>query len=81
MKHLFRSEKNKIFAGVLGGVGEYFALDPVIVRLAYVAFAVVTGVVPGIIIYIMAIFIVPQTVSKEGVIDVEIVEDKPADGS
>lgn len=80
MKHLYRSEKNKIFAGVLGGIGEYFAIDPVIVRLAYVAFTAVTGGAPGIIIYLIAIFVVPKTVSKDGVIDVEIIEEKPTEG-
>lgn len=81
MKHLYRSQTNKIFAGVLGGIGEYFAVDPVIIRLAYVTFTAVTGVAPGVVIYLVAIFVVPKTISNDGVIDVEIVEDKPTGGS
>ncbi len=81
MKHLYRSETNKIFAGVLGGIGEYFTIDPVIVRLIYISFTVITGFLPGILTYLVAIFIVPPSVSKGGAIDVEIIDDKSGEGS
>jgi phage shock protein C len=37
MKTLNRSSKNKVFAGICGGLGEYFDLDPVIIRILFVA--------------------------------------------
>ena len=32
-KKLFRSSTNKVIAGVCGGIGEYFDIDPTIVRI------------------------------------------------
>lgn len=60
MKKLHKIRNNKVLAGVIGGVGEYFELDPVILRLAWVLITVFTGFVPGIIAYIIAAFIVPE---------------------
>ncbi len=60
IKRLYRSKENKILAGILGGVGEYFDTDPVLVRLIYLIILIATGVVPGILIYILAIFVVPE---------------------
>lgn len=58
-KRLTKSSTNKIFAGIFGGVGEYFDLDPVILRLGYVLMTAFTGFVPGIIAYVLGMFIVP----------------------
>ena len=30
MKRLYRSNDNKVFGGILGGLGEYFDVDPVL---------------------------------------------------
>lgn len=59
IKRLYRSERNKVIAGVLGGMGEYLDVDPVLLRLFYVAVTVFTAIFPGIVVYIFAIFIVP----------------------
>ncbi len=58
-KRLFRSDSNKILAGICGGLGEYFQVDPVPLRLAWLVITIFTGVIPGIVAYIFAIFIVP----------------------
>ena len=60
MKKLYRSGKNKIFGGVIGGLGEYFEVDPVLLRLLWLVILIATGVVPGIIVYIIALFVVPK---------------------
>lgn len=60
MKKLYRSEKNKIFAGVLGGLGEYFEVDPVILRIIFVLLVVATGIFPGIIAYLIALILIPK---------------------
>ena len=57
MKHLRRSDDNSIIAGVMGGLGEYFKVDPALLRVLFVFLVLVTGVVPGVIAYIIAIFI------------------------
>lgn len=58
-KRLYRSEKNKIFAGICGGLGEYFAVDPTALRLGWLLIVIFSGIFPGIIAYIIAIFIIP----------------------
>ncbi|OHB14091.1 MAG: PspC domain-containing protein [Candidatus Zambryskibacteria bacterium RIFCSPLOWO2_12_FULL_45_14] len=59
-KRLYRSHTNKVLAGVCGGLGEYFGIDPVLIRLFWLLVVIFSGVVPGIIAYIFAIFIVPK---------------------
>ena len=63
MKRLYKSKTNKVFAGIIGGAGEYFDIDPVILRLLWLLVVVATGVLPGIIAYIVAVFVVPTKVS------------------
>ncbi len=46
--------------GVLGGLGEYYEVDPTLVRLGYVALTAMTGLMPGIVTYLAAIFLVPK---------------------
>ncbi len=60
MKKLVRSKTNKVISGILGGIGEYLDIDPVIVRIIYVALMLITGIVPLIVAYITALFIVPK---------------------
>jgi len=60
MKKLYRSKDNKIFAGIIGGLGEYFDIDPVLLRVLWLLIVIFTGVVPGVMAYIIAMFIVPS---------------------
>ena len=62
---LYKSSINKVFAGVIGGVGEYLDIDPTILRLLYVLIAVLTGVLPAIIGYIIAYIVVPKKPATE----------------
>ena len=57
-KRLYKSNVNKMIAGVCGGIAEYFNVDPTIVRLAWVVFTCLGG--SGIIAYIIAAIIIPQ---------------------
>ncbi|KPJ72955.1 phage-shock protein [Parcubacteria bacterium DG_74_1] len=65
MKRLYRSRENKIFGGVIGGIGEYFDIDPTVLRLIFVFIILATGIMPGIIAYIAALFIVPQKLEEK----------------
>lgn len=58
MKRLYRSN-DRMLAGVLGGIAEYFKLDPTLVRLGF-AVGLVFSVGSLILIYILAIFIIPN---------------------
>lgn len=59
-KKLTRSSTNRMIAGVLAGVAEYFDTDANLVRLGYLVIVLLTGVMPGIILYIIAAFILPE---------------------
>jgi len=58
VKKLYRSKTNRIIAGVCGGLGEYFNVDPTIVRLIWILFSLALGA--GIITYIIAWLIIPE---------------------
>ena len=64
MKRLYRSKKNRVFAGIIGGLGEYFDIDPVLLRLIWVLVVIFTGFVPGVLAYIIVLFIVPEKPSR-----------------
>ena len=57
-KKLYRSVTDKMVAGVCGGLAEYFAIDPVIVRLIFVLAVIFGG--SGIFAYIILWIIIPQ---------------------
>jgi phage shock protein C len=61
-KRLYRSRKNKIIAGVCGGFAEYLNIDPVLVRIAWVALTFLGG--SGLLIYIAALIIIPENTSQ-----------------
>ncbi|MBI2646339.1 MAG: PspC domain-containing protein [Deltaproteobacteria bacterium] len=55
---LTRSKDNRIIAGVCGGLGEYFQIDPVIFRLAFIVGVLALGM--GILLYIILWIAVPS---------------------
>ena len=59
-KRLYRSKKERMIAGVCGGLGEYFKVDPTLIRLLWVVVTVFTGFILGIIAYIIAWIIMPE---------------------
>jgi phage shock protein C len=50
-KQLFRSTKNKKIAGVCGGLGEYFSIDPVWLRAGFLLSILFGGL--GLILYLI----------------------------
>ena len=57
-KKLYKSKKNKMLGGVCGGIGEYFNIDPTLVRLGVVALSLAAG--GGLLAYIIAAIIIPE---------------------
>jgi phage shock protein C len=57
---LYRSRENRMLGGVCGGLGEYFDIDPTLVRLLFV-FGAFLGI-PGalVLIYLVMLILVPQ---------------------
>ena len=58
-KKLYRSKDNKMISGVCGGIAEYFAVDPTLIRLLWVAVSIF-GFGTGLIVYIICAIIVPE---------------------
>ncbi len=59
MKKLYRSRSNKKVAGVLGGLGSYFNIDPTIIRLLFLVVFFITAIFPLLIAYIIAAIVIP----------------------
>ena len=58
-KKLLRSKKSRIIAGICGGIGEYFGVDPTVIRLLWVLFTFFSAGA-GILAYIIAWIIIPE---------------------
>ncbi len=59
-RRLMRSATNRKFAGVCAGFGEYFEVDATLVRLLWVLITFLSGIIPGIVVYLIAWFIMPE---------------------
>ena len=57
-KRLYRSGKDKVLGGVCGGLGDYFNIDPIFIRLLWILFILAYGT--GILVYLIAWFIIPR---------------------
>ena len=59
-KRLYRSNQDRMIAGVCGGMAEYFAVDPTIIRLIFIGAAFLNP--PGAVLaYIVMMIVVPVT--------------------
>ena len=58
MKKLYRSRADRKLCGICGGIGEYLGIDSTVVRLLWVLLSLMAFT--GVIIYIIAGFIIPE---------------------
>lgn len=56
-KHLRRSKTDKMIAGICGGLGKYFGLDPTILRLVFVLLMIFAGT--GLLAYLIMWLVIP----------------------
>jgi phage shock protein PspC (stress-responsive transcriptional regulator) len=61
-KKLCRSNTDRVFAGVAGGLGEYFEIDAVLIRILFVILTIFSGA--GIILYIIALILMPECTAE-----------------
>jgi phage shock protein C len=66
---LHRSRTDRVLAGVCGGIAETYGADPTAVRLLAAIIAIFTGVVPMLIIYLIAAVVVPESTGGEASAD------------
>jgi phage shock protein C len=65
MKKLYRSSEDQKIAGICGGLGEYFSIDPTLIRLAFVFIALATAIIPMIVAYLIGWIIIPEAGSSK----------------
>ena len=63
MKRVYRSMMDKKICGICGGIGEAYNIDPTLTRITVVFLALATGLLPMVVTYIVARFIVPPAQS------------------
>ena len=63
-RRLTRSAQHKMIAGVCGGLAEYFNLDVTLVRVVYVLISILSVAFPGILAYIILMFVMPPPDSQ-----------------
>ncbi len=56
-KRLYRSRHERVIAGVCGGLAQYFAVDPTLVRIIWVLLAL-SGT--GVLLYLVALLVIPE---------------------
>lgn len=70
-KRLERDEENVVVSGVIAGLANYFDQDPKLFRLFAIAFLIVTGFFPGVLIYFVAWMMIPRRRKMDEAQDVE----------
>lgn len=66
-QRLYRSRTERMVSGVCGGLAEYFDIDPTIVRVVYAVATVLTGFLPGILLYLVMALVMPVGHAGEAV--------------
>ncbi|HEX5953119.1 MAG TPA: PspC domain-containing protein [Rhodanobacteraceae bacterium] len=57
---LRRPRRNRMIAGVVGGLADYFGIDPGLARIIYVLVSIFSAAFPGIVVYIILWILIPQ---------------------
>src|SRR5213082_3045826 len=65
VKRLERSSSSRVVAGVSGGLGRYFDLNPAVFRLGFVVLTLLGGA--GILVYIAAVLVMPKEGSESSI--------------
>jgi phage shock protein C len=59
-KRLTRSTNDRVFLGVLGGLAEYFNMDPTVLRIIYVLVSFFSTGFPGLLVYLLLAVFMPM---------------------
>lgn len=57
-KRLYKSRHNRMLCGVCGGIGEYFGIDPTVIRLIFVLLTIFG--MSGLLFYLICAIIMPS---------------------
>lgn len=59
-RRLTRSSRHRMIAGVCGGIAEYLGVDVTVIRVLYVLVSIISVAFPGILAYIILMFVMPR---------------------
>jgi phage shock protein C len=57
---LRRSRSNRMIAGVVGGLAQYWSVDPTLARVVYVIASLLSAAFPGTIVYLVLWLVIPE---------------------
>ena len=57
---LRRSRRNRMIAGVCGGLAEWLGWDPTLVRVLYVVVSILSAAFPGLLVYVVLWVVMPE---------------------
>ena len=57
VRRLYRSRNDRMIGGICGGLAEYFNIDPVLMRVLWVVFAVMGA---GLLVYLILLLVIPE---------------------
>lgn len=60
IKRLYLSGSDKKLSGVCGGLAEYLEVDSTLIRLAWIVLTFATGIIPGLVGYLVAAVVMPN---------------------
>ena len=60
VRSLRRSRSNRMIAGVVGGLADYFGIDPTLARVIYVVGSALSAAFPGLLVYVLLWWVMPE---------------------
>jgi phage shock protein C len=74
-KKLYKDRSTGVISGVCSGIAQYLNIDVTIVRLLYILLSIFSAAFPGIIVYIILVFVLPDK-SEIGFTNYRVDDDK-----
>ena len=71
---IYRTTKNKKFAGILSTISRSLKIDVAFLRILFVVFAVLTGIIPFFIVYMSAWALLPE--EEDGCIEIAMYKNR-----
>lgn len=59
-KPLRRSRTNRMIGGVVGGLADYWSLDPTLARVIFVVVSILSAAFPGVLVYGILWLVIPE---------------------
>lgn len=62
MKKLYRHKQHgtPVISGIFSGLGEWMEVSPGLIRTGYIILAILTGILPAIVLYFAFHFLIPE---------------------